>query len=168
MFRTPCRVFVWAFLSRQNRAVYGYVLWRASLNLLYFSQPSLQSLPDSVSALARSGSRLSPSNIGYDLKAILAPSLAATCQQEKRVAFHCQFDVLHWQFLTAGIAQCSIEYIHFLSIIPDRSSFYDTRKYPLCRYILGVLMHTTACDLLWEGNEMLKWVSIYVAWLHVA
>ena len=111
LFLAPCRVFMWAFLSRQNRAIYGYVLWRASLNLLYFSQPSLQSLPDSVSALARSGSRLSPSNIGYDLKAILAPSLAATCQQEERVAFHCQFDVLHWQFLTAGIAQSSIECI---------------------------------------------------------
>ena len=31
-----------------------------------------------------------------------------------------------------------------------------TRKYPLRRYILGVLTHTTALDQLWGGNETLK------------
>ena len=31
-----------------------------------------------------------------------------------------------------------------------------TRKYPLCRYILGVLMHTTAWDQHWGSDETLK------------
>ena len=30
-----------------------------------------------------------------------------------------------------------------------------TRKYPLRRYILGVLTHTTALDWLWGGDETL-------------
>ena len=33
--------------------------------------------------------------------------------------------------------------------------FVFTRKYPLRRYILGVLMHTTALDQLWGGDETL-------------
>ena len=43
-----------------------------------------------------------------------------------------------------------------------------TRKYPLCRYILGVLMYTTAWDRLWEGDKTLKWVLKYVAVLFLA
>ena len=34
-------------------------------------------------------------------------------------------------------------------------SFEMTRKDPLFSYILGVLMHTTAWDQLWEGEEIL-------------
>ena len=41
-----------------------------------------------------------------------------------------------------------------------------TRKYPVHGYILSVLAHTTAWDRLWKGDETLKWVSLYVAWLH--
>ena len=45
---------------------------------------------------------------------------------------------------------------------------YVTRKYPLRRYILGVLTHTTAWDRLWGGDYTLKGVSIHVALLHFA
>ena len=38
-----------------------------------------------------------------------------------------------------------------------------TRKYPLRRYILGVLTHTTAWDQNWGGDETLKLVLVYVA-----
>ena len=38
--------------------------------------------------------------------------------------------------------------------------FYDkTRKYPLRRYFLGVLAHTTALDRLWRGDETLNCVA---------
>ena len=46
-----------------------------------------------------------------------------------------------------------------------------TRKYLLCGYIL---MHTTAWDRHWGGDETLKWVLIYTAaylirqWKYVA
>ena len=40
-----------------------------------------------------------------------------------------------------------------------------TRKYPLRGYILGVLTHTTAWELHWGGDETLKLVLVYVAWL---
>ena len=40
-----------------------------------------------------------------------------------------------------------------------------TRKYPLRRYILGVLTHTTAWDQNWGGDETLKLVLVCVAWL---
>ena len=37
-------------------------------------------------------------------------------------------------------------------------NYHNTRKYPLCGYILGVLTHTTALDRLWGGDETLtKW-----------
>ena len=36
-----------------------------------------------------------------------------------------------------------------------------TRKYLLCGYILGVLMHTTTLDQNWGGDETLKWVLLY-------
>ena len=42
---------------------------------------------------------------------------------------------------------------------------YYTRKYPLCGYILGVLTHTTGWYQHWEGDETLKLVLVYVAWL---
>ena len=35
-------------------------------------------------------------------------------------------------------------------------AFVDTKKYPLRRYILGVLMHTTAWDRHWGSDETLK------------
>ena len=38
--------------------------------------------------------------------------------------------------------------------------------YLLRKHILGVLTHTTAWYRLWKGDETLKKVSIYVAWLH--
>ena len=37
-----------------------------------------------------------------------------------------------------------------------KSSFFETRKYPLCRYILGVLTHTIAWDRQWGGDETVK------------
>ena len=40
-----------------------------------------------------------------------------------------------------------------------------TRKYPLRGYILGVLTHPTAWDRHWRGDETLKLVLVYVAWL---
>ena len=43
-----------------------------------------------------------------------------------------------------------------------------TRKCPLRKYILGVLTHTTAWDQFWRDDETLKWVSIYITWLHLA
>ena len=43
-----------------------------------------------------------------------------------------------------------------------------TRKYPLRRYILGVLTHTTAWDQLWGGDYILKGVSICIALLYLA
>ena len=33
--------------------------------------------------------------------------------------------------------------------------FVISRKYPLCGYIQGVIMHTTALDRLWGGDETL-------------
>ena len=33
-----------------------------------------------------------------------------------------------------------------------RNHVYNTRKYPLRGYILGVLTHTTAWEQLWEGD----------------
>ena len=44
----------------------------------------------------------------------------------------------------------------------------ETRKYPLCRYILGVPTHITAYDRHWEGDETLKRVLIYAAQLCLA
>ena len=41
--------------------------------------------------------------------------------------------------------------------------YYITRKYPLRGYILGVLMHTTAWDQHWEGDEKLRSVLMYLA-----
>ena len=34
----------------------------------------------------------------------------------------------------------------------------NTRKYPLRRYILGVLTHTTACDRHWGGDITLDYI----------
>ena len=54
-----------------------------------------------------------------------------------------------------------VNYVSFrISLVLFKKSqivaFYDsTRKYPLRRYILGVLTHTTALDRLWEGDETL-------------
>ena len=53
---------------------------------------------------------------------------------------------------------------HFLELpVASNSFFYSgkeilgyTRKYSLRRYILGVLMHTTALDQHWGGDEILK------------
>ena len=36
-----------------------------------------------------------------------------------------------------------------------------------CRYILGVLTHTTAWKQHWGGDETLKKVLKYAAWLHL-
>ena len=41
----------------------------------------------------------------------------------------------------------------------------NIRKYPLRRYILGLLTHTTAWDQHWGGDETLKLVLVYIAWL---
>ena len=49
----------------------------------------------------------------------------------------------------------------------DLNQFVNTRKYPLHGYILLVLKHTTACDQHWGGDEALKLVLIYVAWLRL-
>ena len=46
---------------------------------------------------------------------------------------------------------------------------YNTRKYPLRGYILGVLMHTTAWDQLWGGNffNNCKYIArLRLAWQH--
>ena len=43
-----------------------------------------------------------------------------------------------------------------------------TRKYPLRGYILGVLLHTTAWDQHWRGDETPKWALSYVVWLRLA
>ena len=37
------------------------------------------------------------------------------------------------------------------------ASYRVTSKYPLCGYILGVLMHTTAWEQHWVENETLGW-----------
>ena len=42
------------------------------------------------------------------------------------------------------------------------NGFFITRKYPLCGYFLYVLMHTTAWDRHWEGDETLKRVLINI------
>ena len=48
----------------------------------------------------------------------------------------------------------------------DPKEVYDyTRKYPLRGYILGVLTHKTALDQHWGGDETLRLVLVYVAWL---
>ena len=36
-------------------------------------------------------------------------------------------------------------------------NYVGTRKYPICRYILGVLTHTTALNRLQGGDETLGW-----------
>ena len=42
-------------------------------------------------------------------------------------------------------------------------NLYTIRKYPLCRYILGVLMHTTAWYRLWGDDETERLVlQLYV------
>ena len=38
----------------------------------------------------------------------------------------------------------------------DYSLIDRTRKYPLCKYILGVLTHTTAWDRHWGGDITLE------------
>ena len=45
------------------------------------------------------------------------------------------------------------------------STIVNTRKYPFCGYILGALTHTTAWNQHWGGDEALKLVLVYVAWL---
>ena len=47
-------------------------------------------------------------------------------------------------------------------------AFVNTRKYPLCEYILGVLMHTTAWYRLWERDETLMRVLICATLLYLA
>ena len=42
-----------------------------------------------------------------------------------------------------------------------------TMKYPLFRYIIGVLTHTTAWDGYWGGDEILKWDLINIASPHL-
>ena len=54
----------------------------------------------------------------------------------------------------------------FYKVLKSRatlSKYSVTRKYPLRGYILGVLMHTTAWDRHWGGDETLKLVLVYVA-----
>ena len=46
-----------------------------------------------------------------------------------------------------------------------KKKFSITKNYPLHGYILGVLMHTTAWDRHWGGDETLKLVLVYVVWL---
>ena len=47
----------------------------------------------------------------------------------------------------------------------EREVLLITRKYPLCGYFLGVLMHTTAWDRLWRGEQtqVLVWNSLGIA-----
>ena len=49
--------------------------------------------------------------------------------------------------------------------VNSNSELYETRKYPLRGYILGVLTHTTALDQHWGGDEILKLVLVFIAWL---
>ena len=39
----------------------------------------------------------------------------------------------------------------------DVTALGKSKKYSFHRYILGVLMHTTALDQHWGGDEILKW-----------
>ena len=39
------------------------------------------------------------------------------------------------------------------------------RKYPVCRYILGVLTKTTVMDRLCKDDEKVKGISVEIAWL---
>ena len=43
-----------------------------------------------------------------------------------------------------------------------KTEYVITRKFPLPRYILGMLMHTTAWDQHWGGDEILKLVLAHV------
>ena len=45
------------------------------------------------------------------------------------------------------------------------AKLFKTRKCPLRGYILGLIMHTTAWDRHWGGDETLKLVLVYVALL---
>ena len=38
----------------------------------------------------------------------------------------------------------------------EKINYDDTRKYLLCRYILGVLTHTNVWEQHWKGDEILK------------
>ena len=38
----------------------------------------------------------------------------------------------------------------------------------MCGYILGMLTHTTAWDLFWINDEILKWVLVFEIWIHLA
>ena len=58
-------------------------------------------------------------------------------------------------------------YILYKDFLQNRI-WLNTRKYPLCGYILGVLTHTTAWDRHWRGDETLNWVLIKVACFHLA
>ena len=40
--------------------------------------------------------------------------------------------------------------------IPNKQTYCATRKYPLCRYIVGVLTRTTALEQHWGGDETQK------------
>ena len=54
-----------------------------------------------------------------------------------------KFDCISYTLAKAGYIDLAVLY---------------TRKYPMRRYILGVLTHTTALDRLWGGDETLtKW-----------
>ena len=49
-----------------------------------------------------------------------------------------------------------------------RVKYNSTRRSLFRRYILDVLMHTTAWDWHWEGDETFKWVLIYTGLLCLA
>ena len=66
-----------------------------------------------------------------------------------------------WRKKGMSMIWCTYSYRWTISFV-----FHYNRKYPLRGYTLGVLTHTTACDRLWEGDETLKRVSIYITWLH--
>ena len=71
--------------------------------------------------------------------------------QHRRIALKTYLCKLHWEascFCVQSFDQGTSTILIFLINV--------TRKYPLCRYILGVLKHTTAWDQLWRGDVFLK------------
>ena len=64
--------------------------------------------------------------------------------------------------MCVGFSITKVEEFHANSSV---LKVYFTRKYPLRRYILDMLTHATAWDRHWGGDETLKLVLVYVAWL---
>lgn len=75
---------------------------------------------------------------------------------------HCEYFSCKYSILKKWVCEFDI------SILLGFSFYFETRKYSLHGYMLGVLAHKTAGDRHWKAEETLDWVLIYIALLRLA